>query len=179
MVTLEEERIVRWAVDNKENQRREKEVETDYKKIKKIVPQKFLKWRKIFGKIESEKMLTRKIWDYTIDLKEVLKSRKGRIYLLSKNKREEVQNFVKDQLRKGYIRPLKSPQISPVFFISKKDRRKRIVMDYCNLNDQIIKNNYPLPLITDLIDNIKSKWIFTKIDLWQGFNNVRIKEEDK
>jgi len=41
-------------------------------------------------------MLTRKIWDYTIDLKEVLKSRKGRIYLLSKNKREEVQNFVKD-----------------------------------------------------------------------------------
>ena len=179
MVTLEEERIVRWAVDNKENQRREKEVETDYKKIKKIVPQKFLKWRKIFGKIESEKMLTRKIWDYTIDLKEVLKSRKGRIYLLSKNEREEVQNFVKDQLRKGYIRPLKSPQISPVFFISKKDRRKRIVMDYCNLNDQIIKNNYPLPLITDLIDNIKSKWIFTKIDLWQGFNNVRIKEEDK
>ena len=179
MVTLEEERIVRWAVDNKENQRREKEVETDYKKIKKIVPQKFLKWRKIFGKIESEKMLTRKIWDYTIDLKEVLKSRKGRIYLLSKNEREEVQNFVKDQLRKRYIRPLKSPQISPVFFISKKDRRKRIVMDYCNLNDQIIKNNYPLPLITDLIDNIKSKWIFTKIDLWQGFNNVRIKEEDK
>ena len=179
MVTLEEERIVRWAVDNKENQRREKEVETDYKKIKKIVPQKFLKWRKIFGKIESEKMLTRKIWDYTIDLKEVLKSRKGRIYLLSKNEREEVQNFVKDQLRKGYIRPLKSPQISPVFFISKKDRRKRIVMDYCNLNDQIIKNNYPLPLITDLIDNIKSKWIFTKMDLWQGFNNVRIKEEDK
>ena len=179
MVTLEEERIVRWAVDNKENQRREKEVETDYKKIKKIVPQKFLKQRKIFGKIESEKMLTRKIWDYTIDLKEVLKSRKGRIYLLSKNKREEVQNFVKDQLRKGYIRPLKSPQISPVFFISKKDRRKRIVMDYCNLNDQIIKNNYPLPLITDLIDNIKSKWIFTKIDLWQCFNNVRIKEEDK
>ena len=145
MVTLEEERIVRWAVDNKENQKREKEVETDYKKIKKIVPQKFLKWRKIFGKIESEKMLTRKIWDYTIDLKEVLKSRKGRIYLLSKNEREEVQNFVKDQLRKGYIRPLKSPQISPVFFISKKDRRKRIVMDYCNLNDQIIKNNYPLP----------------------------------
>jgi len=41
-------------------------------------------------------MLTRKIWDYTIDLKEVLKSRKERIYLLSKNEREEVQNFVKD-----------------------------------------------------------------------------------
>jgi len=36
---------------------------------------------------------------------------KGRIYLLSKNERKEVQNFVEDQLRKGYIRPSKSPQM--------------------------------------------------------------------
>ena len=141
--------------------------------------QKFLKQRKIFGKIESERMLIRKIQDYTIDFKETFKPRKGRIYSLSKNKREEVQNFVEDQLRKEYIRSLKSLQTSLVFFVNKKDRRKRIVMDYCNLNDQMIKNNYPLPLIMDLIDNIESKQVFTKMDLWQGFNNVRIKEEDK
>jgi len=49
---------------------------------------------------------------------------------LSKDEREEVQNFVNDQLRKGYIRLLKSPQISPVFFVGKKDRNKKIVMDY-------------------------------------------------
>jgi len=54
---------------------------------------------------------------------------------LSKNKKEEVQNFVEDQLRKEYIRSLKSLQTSLVFFVNKKDRRKRIVMDYCNLND--------------------------------------------
>jgi len=40
-----------------------------------------------------------------------------------------------------------------------------MVMDYYNLNNQIVKNNYPLLLITDLIDNIESKKIFTKIDL--------------
>ena len=79
-------------------------------------------------------------------------------------------------MRKGYIRLSKSPQISLVFFVSKKDGSKRIVMDYYNLNKQTIKNNYPLPLITDLIDNIGSKRIFTKMDLWWGFNNVRIKE---
>ena len=141
--------------------------------------QKFLKQRKIFGKIESERMLIRKIQDYTIDFKETFKPRKGRIYSLSKNKREEVQNFVEDQLRKEYIRSLKSLQTSLVFFVNKKDRRKRIVMDYCNLNDQMIKNNYPLPLIMDLIDNIESKQVFTKIDLWQGFNNWGIKEKDK
>ena len=61
---------------------------------------------------------------------------------LSKNEREEVQNFVEDQLRKGYIRPSKSPQTSPVFFVGKKNESKRMVMDYYNLNDQIVKNNY-------------------------------------
>ena len=80
-------------------------------------------------------MPTRKIWDYAIDLKEMFKPQKGRIYLLSKIEREEVQKFVEDQLRKGYIRPSKSPQISLVFFVGKKDRSKWMVMDYCNLND--------------------------------------------
>ena len=54
-----------------------------------------------------------------------------------------------------------------------------MVMDYCNLNDQTVKNNYSLPLITDLIDNMGSKKVFTKMDLRWGFNNVRIKEEDE
>jgi len=84
---------------------------------------------------------------------------------LSKNEKEKVQNFVNNQLRKGYIRPLKSPQTSPVFFARKKDRSKRMVIDYYSLNEQTIKNNYPLPLITDLIDNMGSKRVFTKIDL--------------
>ena len=93
---LEEKKIVRWAVDNKENWGREEEVEVDYRKIKEMVPQKFLKWGKVFGKVESERMLTRKIWDHAIDLKEIFKPRKERIYPLSKNEREEVQNFIED-----------------------------------------------------------------------------------
>jgi len=72
---------------------------------------------------------------------------------------------VDDQLRKRYIRPSKSPQTLPVFFVSKKDGSKRMVMDYHNLNEQTIKNNYPLPLITDLIDNMGSKKVFMKMDL--------------
>jgi len=54
-----------------------------------------------------------------------------------------------------------------------------MVMDYYNLNDQTVKNNYPLPLITDLIDNMWSKRVFTKMDLWWGFNNIRIKKGDE
>jgi len=80
-------------------------------------------------------MPTRKIWDHAIDLKETFKPRKERIYSLSRNEREEVQNFVENQLRKGYIRPSKLPQMSPVFIVGKKDGGKRMVMDYRNLND--------------------------------------------
>jgi len=116
---LEEERIIRWAIDNKEYWGREEEIEEDHRKIEKLVPRKFLRWRKVFGKAESERMPTRKVWDHAIDLKEMFKPWKGRIYLLSKNKKEEVQNFVEDQLRKGYIRPSKSPQTSPVLYRQK------------------------------------------------------------
>ena len=130
-----------------------------------MVPKRFLKWKKVFGKVELERMPTRKTWDHAIDLKEIFKLRKRKIYLLSKNKREEVQKFMEDQLRKEYIRPSKSPQISSVFFVGKKDRSKRMVMDYHNLNNQTIKNNYPLPLVTELINNMGSKKVFTKIDL--------------
>ena len=133
----------------------------------------------MFGKIELERMPTRKVWDHAIDLKEMFKPQKEKIYPLSKNKREEVQNFVKDQLKKGYIRTSKSPQTSPVFFVGKKDGSKQMMMDYYNLNDQTVKNNYLLPLITDLINNMGSKKIFTKIDLRWGFNNMRIKERNE
>ena len=96
IVTEEEEKIVHWAIDDKEDWGREEEIEEDYRKIEEMVPKKFLKWKKVFRKIESERMPTRKIWDHAIDLKEIFKPRKGKIYPLSKNKREEVQNFIED-----------------------------------------------------------------------------------
>jgi len=140
-------------------------MEKDHRKIEEMIPKRFLKWKKVFGKMESERMPIRKIWDHAIDLKEMFKLWKGRIYLLSKMEREEVQKFVKDQLRKGYIKLSKSPQTLLVFFVGKKNRSKQMVMDYCNLNDQTVKNNYLLLLITDLIDNMESKKVFTKMDL--------------
>jgi len=96
VATLEEEKIVRWVIDDKEDWEKEEEIEEDHRKIKEMVPKRFLKWKKMFGKVESERMPTRKIWDHAIDLKKTFKLRKGRIYLLSKNEREEVQNFVED-----------------------------------------------------------------------------------
>ena len=98
---------------------------------------------------------------------------------MSREEREEVREFVKEQLRKGYIQPSKSPQTVPVFFVGKKDGKKRMVQDYRYLNEWTIKNNYPLPLISDVLENIGTKKVFTKMDLWWGYNNVRIKEGDE
>ena len=98
---------------------------------------------------------------------------------MSREEREEVREFVKEQLRKGYIRLSKSLQMAPVFFVEKKDSKKRMVQDYRYLNEWTIKNNYPLPLISDILENIRTKKLFTKMDLRWGYNNIRIKEEDE
>ena len=82
-------------------------------------------------------------------------------------------------MRKEYIRPSKLSQTVPVFFIEKKDGKKRIVQDYQYLNEWKVKNNYPLPLISDIIENIGTKKILMKIDLRWEYNNVRIKEGDE
>ena len=105
--------------------------------------------------------------------------RKGKVYLLSREEREEVREFVKEQLRKSYIWPSKSPQTALVFFVRKKNGKKRMVQDYRYLNEWTVKNNYPLPLISDVLENIGMKKLFTKMDLRWGYNNMRIKEGDE
>jgi len=72
-------------------------------------------------------MPTRNVWDHVIELKEGFVLRKGKVYPLSREEREEVREFIREQLRKGYIWPSKSPQMIPVFFVGKKDGKKWMV----------------------------------------------------
>jgi hypothetical protein len=79
-----------------------------------------------------------------------------------------------------YIRPSKSPQASPFFFVEKKDAKKlRPCQDYRYLNEFTKPNTYPLPLISDLMITLKGSKFFTKLDIRWGYNNVRIKEGDE
>ena len=100
-------------------------------------------------------------------------------YTHCQEEREEVREFIREQLRKKYIWLSKSLQMAPVFFVGKKDGKKRMVQDYQYLNKWTIKNNYLLPLISDILENIGIKKVFTKMDLRWGHNNVRIKEKDE
>ena len=167
---------VRKVVEEWEIWDEEEEAAKSEEEAKKLVPEKFHRQIKVFGKKQLERMPIRKVWDHAIDVKEGFIPRKGQVYPLSREEREEVREFVKEQLRKKYIRLFKSPQTAPVFFVGKKDGKKRMVQDYRYLNEWTIKNNYPLPLISDILENIGTKKLFTKMDLRQGYNNVRIKK---
>ena len=68
-------------------------------------------------------------------------------------------------MRKEYVRPLKLPQTVSVFFVEKKDSKKRMVQKYRYLNKWTIKNNYSLPLILNIVENINTEKVFTKLDL--------------
>ena len=68
---------------------------------------------------------------------------------------------------------------SPFFFVKKKDGKLRPVQDYRKLNEMTIKNRYPLPLISELIDKLTHAKIFSKMDIRWGYNNIRIKEGDE
>ena len=112
-------------------------------------------------------------------MKEGFVPKKGKVYPFSREEREEVREFVKEQSRKRYIQPSKSLQTVPVFFVGKKDEKKQMVQDYRYLNEWTIKNNYPFPLISDVLENIGTKKVFMKMDLRWGYNNVRIKKRNK
>ena len=118
------------------------------KTIEELVPKEDHKFLKVFSKGESQCMPLRKPWDHAIDLKNTFQPKKGHIIPLFPAEQEEVSTFIDDQLWKGYIRPSKSEQTSPVFFVPKKDGKKWMVQDYRYLNDHTVKNNYPLPLIS-------------------------------
>ena len=79
-----------------------------------------------------------------------------------REKRGEVHEFINKQLRKEYIRLSKLPQMALVFFVRKRDSKKYMVQDYMYLNKWTVKNNYLLPLISDIVENISIKKVFTR-----------------
>ena len=104
-----------------EEEARKVKKDEDKETLRRLVPRKFWKWRKVFEKRELERLLVQKTWDHAIELKEGFTPKKKKVYSLLREEEEEVQTFVEDQLRKGYIQPSKSPQTSLVHFVAKKD----------------------------------------------------------
>jgi hypothetical protein len=65
-----------------------------------------------------------------------------------------------------------------VIFVPKKDGTQRMCIDYRVLNAVIVKNKYPLSRIDDLFDQLRGACIFSKIDLWSRYHQLKIRESD-
>jgi hypothetical protein len=94
------------------------------------------------------------VWDHAIKLEPGAKPTNCKVYPLAPNEQAELDEFIQENLASGRIHPSKSPMASPVFFIKKKDGTLRLVQDYRALNVFTIKNRYPLPLISELVNQL-------------------------
>src|SRR5258705_3446357 len=98
---------------------------------------------------------------------------------LSPAEQKELDEFLRENLANGHIHPSKSLIRAPVFFIKKKESSLCLVQDYWKLNEIMIKNSYPLPLVTNMLARLCDVEWFTTLDLHWGFNNVHLKEGDE
>ena len=142
-----------------------------------IVPEWYHRHGKVFSEEASEQFPDQRPWDHAIDLKEDAPgSINCCVYPLSPKEKEEQKEFLSQNLRLNRICHSKSPYASGFFLIRKKDGKFQPVQDYCNLNKWTIPNKYPLPLISELIYNLAEKCLFSKFDIYWGYNNICIKE---
>jgi hypothetical protein len=90
----------------------------------------------------------------------------------------ELMEHIWELLEKGFIHPSSSPWGAPVIFVPKKDGTHRLCVDYCALNEVTVKNKYPLPRIDDLFDQLRGACVFSKIDLWSRYHQLKVQECD-
>ena len=91
-----------------------------------------------------------------------------------------LEKFLAKELELGRIKEGPSPYTSPVYFINKKNSEEKcMIMDYCEVNKWMVRDNNPLPNIREALENLKNKMLFSKFDIWWGYNNIRIAKKDQ
>jgi hypothetical protein len=116
--------------------------------------------------------------EFVIELKLGTTPISRRLYRMPPNELAELKTQLQDLLEKGFIRPSLSPWGCPAIFVNKKNQTLRMCVDYRPLNEVTIKNKYPLPRIDILFDQLTGARVFSKIDLWSGYHQIRIRPKD-
>ena len=148
-------------------------------KDKVTLPPQYSAYTDVFSEQTFNILPPQRDFNHAIDLKESFTPKVAKLYPLNPEELTACQAFIDENLKMGQIRPSKSPQASLFFFVKRKDRKLRPVQDYQYLNEHMVKNAYPLPLVSDLVNNLRQFSLFTKFDVRWGYNNIRIKEGDE
>ena len=143
------------------------------------LPVELSDFKDVFSMESSAILPSFKSTDHSIDLLEGEEPPYGPIYPLSQAELRELQNYIADNLAKQRIRPSKSSAGAPVLFIPTKDGSLRLCVEYRGLNKITVKNRYPLPLISEIMDRISGAKYFSKIDVKDAYYRIRIKEGDE
>ena len=154
-------------------------VEREKETILNQIPAAYHQYWKVFSE-QASYQFPPKREDHTIILKEGAPDKINcKIYRQTAEELEATRQFITESLAKGYITDSKSPYASALFYRKKKDGKLRPIMDYRILNRWTVRDNYPLPLITNIIERLQGKTLFSKFDIQWGYNNICIKEEDR
>jgi len=133
----------------------------------------------VFSTANARQLAPHRDIDLAIDLQPGKEPPYGPIYPLSQTELAALREFLEENLQKGFIRESKSPAGAPILFTPKKDGGLRLCVDYRGLNAITIKNRYPLPLITEIMDRVTGAQYFSKIDLKDAYHRLRIKAGDE
>ena len=142
--------------------------------LKDLVPVEYYDFLDVFSEAEASKLPPHRPFDHRIPLIEGAQPSFGPIYSLSITEQEALRDYLDKNLQKGFIVPSELPAASPILFVKKKDKSLRLCVDYRKLNNITVKNRYPLPLIGDLLDQLRAAVVFSKIDLRGAYNLLRI-----
>ena len=99
------------------------------------------------------------------------------LYSMSKNQLKKVQTYLDENLKKEFIQPSKSLTEYLILFVPKKDGWKWLCVNYCQLNDIIRRDSYPLSLIRELQDRLRTVQWFMSLDIEEAYYWVRMKED--
>ena len=99
-------------------------------------------------------------------------------YRMAPAELKELKDQLQELLEKNFIKPSSLPWRAPVLFVKKKDGSLRMCIDYRELNKVTIKNKYPLPHIDELFDHLQGSAVYSKLDLRQGYYQLKIREAD-
>lgn len=90
----------------------------------------------------------------------------------------KIKKMVREMLDSGIIKYSTSPYASLVLLVKKKDNTWRLYVDYKALNNITIKNNFPIPIVEELRDEVKGSNMYTKLNLRSGYHQIKVKDED-
>jgi hypothetical protein len=146
-----------WAIQEETNKTRLSE---------KDVPEQYKEYADVFSEEKAKRFPPKREEDHQIKFTDnVPKYFKGGVYSLTVKQTAFLRKWLDKELKKGFIRPSKSPYPCPTFLIEKKNRDYRVVQDYKTLNDFTIPDKHPLLLITNLIEQLNGKVLFTKFNI--------------